>query len=96
MKLRFRFGLRRLFVLVTAWAVLLAQWPLVEHEPQRYVPLRVGYFPSMETTVVSKALVVEGGYFVPARVVVIATLEVAALIGWLIWRRFRRRAATKT
>ncbi len=95
---RFQFRLRTLFVVMTAWAVLLSQWPLVEQRPTRYDPWKRGFFPSIETTIVSKVVVVPsdydeaGDYFVPTRVIVASSIEGAMLIGWLIWRRLRRSA----
>jgi hypothetical protein len=86
MKRRFQFSLRTLFVVVTAWAVLLAQWPLVDWEPPAYWRIR------LIERVVSKQ---HGDYQIPHRVIVVVSVEAAALIGWIGWRRLRR-AATKS
>jgi hypothetical protein len=94
-KRRFQFRLRTLFVVMTALSVLLAQWPLVEWEPIRVRGVQpyggVLLFWSRGDAAESSNTI--GGYCVlPARVLAVASAELAALVGWLIRRRLRRPA----
>ena len=83
----FQFSLRTLFVVVTAWAVLLAQWPLVDYAPEKFTSVAIqGKHDEWRIDVT------EEHHVVPMRVIVVASAEAAALIGWLIWRRLRRAA----
>ncbi len=94
---RFQFRLRTLFAATTAWAVLLAQWPLIERRPVEFTTLGRNLYGGQYSGP-SVALVrlddyePDGHYFVPTRVVVVSSIEGAALIGWLVWRRLRRAA----
>jgi hypothetical protein len=79
---RFQFRLRTLFVVVTAVCVLLAQWPLVEFHSGSIIEVEDGKIvpPPQDG----------GGLYVPTRVIVVVSVETAALIGWLAWRRLRQ------
>ncbi len=76
---RFQFRLRTLMIGVTALCVLLAQWPLVEWEPGHYADR-------------FDLLIQKGYHYVPTRVLIVASIEGAALVGWLVWRWTRRAA----
>ncbi len=80
---RFQFRLRTLFIVVTGFCVLFSQWPWVEwsRQPVAIMNERGGVF-----------LILEGYPYVPTHVWVVAGLDAAALIGWLVWRRVRRPA----
>jgi hypothetical protein len=78
-----------MFAVMAALDVLLAQWPLVERQPrtQSLVDIPGKHGGSVE-------IISGGNHFVPARVAAVASVEVALLIGWQVWRRIRSRAST--
>ena len=85
----FQFGLRTMLGVMAALGVLLTQWPLVERQPrtQSLVDTAGKHGASVE-------IISGGNHFVPARVVAVASVNAASLIGWLVWRRIRSRAPT--
>ncbi len=88
---RFQFRLRTLFVVVTAWALLLSQWPLVEYVEPEYGPS--GFSVRARLFVDGNYEKIGGDYYcIPRRVLWVCALEAAALVGWIVWRRVRRPA----
>jgi hypothetical protein len=99
---RLQFSLRTVFVAVTVWAVLLTQWPLIEQGPAKYRAEPSEMFDLHSPKEVIDRIypvwvkIGEGPYYVPSRVVVVASVEAATLLGWLIWRRLQSREALHT
>jgi hypothetical protein len=84
---RFQFRLRTLMMVVTAWAVLLTQWPLVEWDVLR------PHYPNLmanEEERLPKELWTPS-YYVPERVWRIAAAEAVAIAGWQLLALLRRR-----
>jgi len=89
----FQFRLRTLLIGMAALCLLFAQSPLVEWEPPQFdtastVAYGAGGFYTSERTV----QIADGYHFIPMRAWAVASIEVAALIGWLAWRRLGRPA----
>ena len=98
----YQFGLRTLLIGVTLLSVLFSQWPLVERGPpeHRTEPSEL-FFSDSPKAVLERirpelVKIGEGAYYVPDRIVVVGSIEAAALIGWVIWRRLRAKPCTQS
>src|SRR5947209_623003 len=88
---RFQFRLRTLLIVVTAFCVLVAQSPLIEWHPPKTTTIEFG---TDQQKTVRRDTLEEGYYFVPDRVYTVAGIELAGLLGWILFRIFHRRWAT--
>ncbi len=74
-------------IVVAALALLCSQGPLLREWPGRAVEVAPG---------TDRWTFEDGGYYVPSRVLVMATIEAAVLIGWLLWKWVARKRCTRS